>query len=149
MVLKVAQYTSPYLQDKVAFKIRQFEKNNTMYFYELFLPLLTVLLIFWDIFFITKIIGFIAVIISIMWIIVSQTFNFSYKVSLVFALVLIVLLPLSLLLELVVEPQKIGLWIYIMLVTMAIIYYDDVIERNVRTIKRWIQSQKIFTNRKR
>jgi len=116
--LTVATHISPALHDQVDLKKKQLEKKN----YEMLLPLLICALILWDIFFITKIIGIIVIIISIMWIFISNTMEFSYKVSLFFVTILLFMLPFSLLFEMVIVPEKLGLWIYMMLIMMLIIY---------------------------
>lgn len=112
----IIKYIPPNFHDSIKFEIRQFKKNHTKFIYKWSLLLIMIILIFWDIFFNLKTVGFIVGIISIMWIVVSREFEISYKISLFFALLLLFILPITLLFEMVIEPQKIGLWIYILLI---------------------------------
>ena len=116
-------------------KRKQIKNKRPLYLYEILLPFLTYMLILWDIFFITKIIGIIVSILSVMSVIVFNTLSISYKITLVIVLVLLAILPFAILFEMEMVAQKLGMWAYIMLALMVIIYFSNVFDKSMNETK--------------
>lgn len=133
--LKLIQRISSGLHEKMNQKRKQIKNKRPLYLYEILLPFLTYMLILWDIFFITKIIGIIVSILSVMSVIVFNTLSISYKITLVIVLVLLAILPFAILFEMEMVAQKLGMWAYIMLALMVIIYFSNVFDKSMNETK--------------